>query len=80
MLRTGGEMAPGLPNVAGTRAVDQSDREIAQGGENLGGVAGAQAGVIFAKGHVAHRMGTVFDAPMSAAQVEQALGTGFARR
>ena len=39
-------MAPGRRNVRGAEAVDQGDRQIAQGGQNLRSMAGAQAGAV----------------------------------
>jgi hypothetical protein len=48
--------------------VDQSDGEITKRGEKLGGVAGAQAGAIFAKADIAPIMGAIFDTPMPAVQ------------
>ena len=40
-MRTGGKMAPGSLDVGGAEAVDQRNREIAEGGQNLWSVAGA---------------------------------------
>ena len=45
-------MAPGSLDVGGAEAVDQSDREIAEGGHNLWGEAFAQAGTV--KGMYCH--------------------------
>ena len=69
-------MEPGSLDVGGAEAVDQSDREIAQGGQNLWGVAGAQAGTVFSKADITHIMGSGFDPPMPTIELQQALGTG----
>ena len=69
-------MASGRGNLRGAKAMDQGDGEIAQGGQNLWGVAGAQAGAIFPKGDIAHIMAAILDAPMPAIELQQALGTG----
>ncbi len=69
-------MAPGSLDVGGAEAVDQSDREIAEGGQNLWGVAGAQAGTVFPKADITHIMGSILDTPMPTIEVQQALWTG----
>src|SRR5215470_4056264 len=74
-LWTRSEMASGRRDVRGAEAVDQGDGSIAQGGHDLWSVAGAQAGAVFLEGDIAHRMGTVCDAPMAAIELQQALGT-----
>ncbi len=68
-------MAPGSLDVGGAEAVDQRNREIAEGGHNLWGEAFAQAGTVFPKADITHRMGSVFDTPMPTIGVQQALGT-----
>ena len=57
-------MASSGLDVAGAVPVDQGDRQIAEGGQNLWGVARPQARPIFAKGDIAHIMGALFDTPM----------------
>ena len=52
-------MEPSSLDVGGAEAVDQGNREITEGGQNLGSIAGAQAGAIFSEGHIAHIMRTV---------------------
>ena len=69
-------MAASGPDVRGAEAVDQGDREIAQSGQDLGSIAGAQAGAVFSEADIAHRMGAVHDAPMPTVEVQQALWTG----
>ncbi len=71
-------MAPGSLDVGGAEAVDQRDREIAEGGQNLWGVASAQAGTVFPKADITHIMGAIFDTPMPTIEVQQALGTRLA--
>ena len=44
--------------------MNEGDSQIAQGGHDLRGRAGAQTGSIFPKGDIAHIMQTIFDAPM----------------
>ena len=73
-------MAPGRRNVRGAEAVDQGSHEIAEGGQHLWGVPGAQAGAVFLEADIAHIMATVFDAPMPAIEVQQALWTGLEGR
>src|SRR5438309_10243 len=77
---TGGEMAASGPNVRGAEAVDQGNREITEGGQNLGSIAGAQAGAIFSEGHIAHIMRTVFNGPMSTIELQQPLRASFGGR
>ena len=72
-------MAAGRLDLAGAAAVDQGDGEIAQGGQNLGGVARSQAGAIFPKADITHIMGTVLDTPMAPIEREQVLRTGLGR-
>jgi hypothetical protein len=50
--------------------------QLAQGSHNLWGIAGAQSGAIFAKGHVTHVMERVLNAPMAPRQFQKALGGG----
>jgi hypothetical protein len=44
--------------------MDQGDNQIAQGGQDLWGIAGAQAGAILAKADIAHKVQAVFNVPM----------------
>src|SRR5260370_42203568 len=60
--------------------MDQGDRQIAEGGQNLWGEAFAQAGAIFLEADLAHRMGAIFDAPMPTTLVQQAIWTGLGGR
>src|SRR5258707_1790677 len=71
-VRIGGEMTSGSGDLRGAGAMDQGDDQITQGGHNLGGVTGAQAGTVFAKTNIAHIVRTVFNTSMPAVQVEQA--------
>ncbi len=73
-------MSSGRGDLRGAEAMDQGDDEIAQGGEDLRSMASAQAGAIFAKVDIAHIMETIFNAPMSTIQVQQALRAGLAGR
>ncbi len=52
-------MAPRCRDVRGAEAMDQGDRQIAEGGQNLWGEAFAQAGAIFLEADLAHRMGAI---------------------
>jgi len=47
-------MASGSGDLRGAGAMDQGDDQITQGGHNLGGMTGAQAGTVFAKADIAH--------------------------
>ena len=73
-------MAPGRRDVRGAEAVDQGDREIAEGSQNLWGEAFAQAEAIFLAADIAHIMGAIFDTPMPTIEREQALRTGLGGR
>ena len=73
-------MAPRRGDLRGAEAMDQGDRQIAEGGQNLWGVAGVQAGAIFLEADIAHIMGAIFDAPMPTLEVQQAIGTGLGGR
>jgi hypothetical protein len=59
-------MTPSGSDVRGAKAMDQSNGEIAEGGQNLWSMARAQAGAVFAEGHIAHIMGAVFDVSIAA--------------
>lgn len=61
-------MASSGPYVAGARAVDEGDGQIAHRRQNVWSVSGAQAGAIFAKADIAPIMGAIFDTPMPAVQ------------
>ena len=54
-------MSSGRGNLRGAEAMDQGDDEIAQGGEDLRGMASAQAVAIFAKVDIAHKMETILN-------------------
>ena len=56
--------------------MNEGDSQIAQGGHDLRGRAGAQTGSIFPKGDIAHIMQTVLDAPMTPLQIEESTRTG----
>src|SRR5260370_2013740 len=73
-------MAPRRRDVRGAEAMDQGDRQIAEGGQNLWGEAFAQAGAIFLEADLAHIMGSIFDAPMPTTLVQQAIWTGLGGR
>ncbi len=73
-------MAPRRRDVRGAEAMDQGDRQIAEGGQNLWGEAFAQAGAIFLEADLAHIMGAIFDAPMPTTLVQQAIWTGLGGR
>ena len=60
--------------------MNEGDHQIAQGGQNLRRVASAQPGAIFAKGHIAHVMERILNAPMAAHQFQKVLGGGQMRR
>jgi len=49
---------------------------LAHGGQDLGSVAGASVAVILPDAHIAHRMGTILDAPRPSIEVEPALRAG----
>jgi GT2 family glycosyltransferase len=46
--------------------MNERNREIATGGENLGSSAGAQAGMVFAEGDIADIMQAILDPPVAA--------------
>ena len=73
-------MASGSGDPRGAGAMDQGDDQITQGGHNLGGMTGAQAGTVFAKADIAHIVRTFFNTPMPAVQGEQALRTSLGGR
>jgi len=52
--------------------MNQGDRQIAKGGQELWGVAGAKMGAVFLEGDIANRVRAIFDPPMSSNQGEQA--------
>ena len=51
--------------------MQQSEREIATGGQDLRGVVSPKTGTVFLEGDIANVMGVIFDAPMAANQGEQ---------
>lgn len=55
-------------------APDHGEGGVAEGGEHLGGVAGAGAALVLAAGDVPDRVRPVLDAPMSPNPVEQGKG------
>ena len=59
--------------------MNEADSQIAQGGHDLRGRAGAQTGSIFPKGDIAHIMQTIFDAPMPTVQIKETTRTGLER-
>lgn len=56
--------------------MNKGDGQIAQRGHALRSRASVQAGAIFTKGHVAHVMRPVLNAPMTTHQIEEAPRTG----
>src|SRR2546425_11709216 len=80
LMRTRGEMASSRRDVRRAEAVDQGDREIAEGGHHLWGIARAQAGAVLPKADIAHIMEAILYAPMPTIELQQALWTGLGRR
>lgn len=66
-----GEGAPGGGDRPGAGAMDEGESQVAQGRQDLRGVAVAQARAARASGHVAHRVPPVLDVPMGAHQLSR---------
>src|SRR5437879_117913 len=64
----------------GAGATNQGQRQVAEGRDQLRGVAGAEARVIFVKGDVAHRVAAVLDAPVLAHEAQERRWVGSFRR
>ena len=74
-----GEGATTRGDVARPGAVDEGNGKIAAGSKNLRGIAGAEAGAVFAKGDIAHVVQAIFDLPVATNQGEQTFGAGLGR-
>jgi len=61
-------------DVGALAVTRQSDGEIAAGGEDLGGGAGADWGAVLVEGDVSNIVDLVFDAPMAARERQQGRG------
>ena len=57
-------------------AAQESDSGVAQGGHHLRDAAGADLGVVFGKGDIAHIVGAILDDPVGADPVEDDGGVG----
>src|SRR4051794_26620328 len=66
------EVPVGGSDVGAAAEPDDVDRCVAQGGHDLGAVAGAHAGVVLALGDVAHAVQAVLDRPV---RVDQSAST-----
>src|SRR5690242_19522100 len=75
----GGKMAPGRGNLRRARTMDQSQSEVAKSSQDLRSRTSAEARAVFSKGHIAHIMRGVLDAPMSSYQGKETLGRSFGR-
>lgn len=72
----GGEVTAVGGNGRFARAADEGEGEIAQGGQDLGGLATAQAGVILAEGDIADVVALVLATPVGTNKVQQPVGRG----
>lgn len=61
---------------SGAGQTDEADGEVAQGGQDLGSEALAHAAAILVEGDVADPVQAVFDAPVAAVELDEALGGG----
>jgi hypothetical protein len=59
-----GHVTVGFGDVVEPGRVEQADRDVAQGGHDLGRVAGADLGAVLVVGHVAHVVQPVLDIPV----------------
>ena len=74
-----GKAAPRRGHLGSARAPDEGEGAVAQGRPDLRGVSTAQAGAIFAAGHIAEPMPT-FNAPLPPNPGEECLRWGLSRR
>ncbi len=63
------KMTSGRSNLRRALAMNQGDGEIAESCHDLWTLTRAQARTIFSKGHIAHIMRGILNAPMSADQI-----------
>lgn len=63
----------------GAEAMDEGDAQIAQSRQDLRSMTRAQAGTIFAKGHITNIMESIFDAPVATVEFQQAERSGLGR-
>lgn len=63
-------------DVGGAEQAQQGDGEVAQGRHDGGSAVGANSGAVLVEGDIAHVVGAVLDAPVAAAELEQAFGGG----
>src|SRR5258707_8691235 len=61
-------------------AAQQAEAGVATGGEDGGGVAGADLAAVFVQGHITHPMQAVLNLPVAAPQRQQPGGIGLLRR
>ena len=73
------ELAHFLSDAFHALGLDQTDGEAAQAGDVLGAVAGADAAAVLVIVPIEDVVAAVFDGPVAAVDLEQALGIGLLR-